>query len=68
MSDLGNADRTRPCRGQFNRQRDSVETSTDLDNQRPGDLVQGERRISGLGSSNEERDCGDLGQFAERHV
>ena len=68
MSDLGNADRTRPCRGQFDRQRDSVETSADLDNQRPGDLVQGEGRISRLGSSNEERDGGDLGQFAKRHI
>ena len=68
MGDFGHADRAGPCRGQFDRQRDSVETSTDLDNQRRSDLVQGEGRISGLGSSNEERDGGDLGQFAEHHV
>ena len=68
MSDFGHADRTRPCRGQLDRQRDPIETSTDLDNQRPNDLVQGEGRVSGLGSSDEERDGGDLGQFAERQI
>jgi hypothetical protein len=68
VSDFGNADRTRPCRGQFNRQRDSIETSTDLDNERPKSLVEGEGRVGGLGSSNEERDGGDLGQFAERYI
>ena len=68
VSDFGNADRARPRRGQLNRQRDSVEASTDLDNQWSRDLVQSERRVGGLGPSNEERDGGDLGQFPERDI
>ena len=68
VGDFGNADRTRPCRSQLNRQRDPVEASTDLDDQRRRDLVQDEGRVGGLGSSDEERDRGDLGQFGERHI
>ena len=68
VRDFGDPDRTRPCRGQFNRQWDSVEALTDLDDQRPNFLVQDEGGVGGRGSSDEERDRGDLGHFGERHV
>ena len=59
--DLGDAERPRPGRGQLDRERDAVEPSADLDDDRCGPGVEHERGIGGAGPLDEQRHRGDRG-------